>query len=75
MTVAETHAKIAMRCRDIAKLFKPGAKVTVVVRNPAADREPHSAAMMVGDDDLSDMQDAIRYLATRDEKRLEPSDV
>jgi hypothetical protein len=63
------HAEIAEHCGEIAKLFKPGAKVTVIVRNPG-EGVGHSAAMAVGDDDLAQVISAIEYLRTREELAL-----
>lgn len=70
MTTAEVHASIADYCAEIAKMFRPGAKVTVIVRNPEFDKEPHSAAMLVGDDDLDSVSAAVGYLKQREEKSL-----
>lgn len=68
MTIADMHAEIADHCAAIAKLFLAGAKVSVVVRNPAIDKEPHSAAVFIGDDDADQVIAAIQALcATRPE--------
>lgn len=69
MTVQQTHFEIARLCGEVSDLFKPGSKITVVVRNPSADKEPHSAALTVGDDDIDQAIAALQYLKVRDEKR------
>jgi hypothetical protein len=71
MTVAEAHAEVAEHCAQIAKLFKPGAKITILVRNPDwCTKEPHSGDMTVGDDDLAEAIAALTYLKDRKEVSL-----
>jgi hypothetical protein len=66
--LADTHEEIADYAARIAKLFKPGAKVTILVRNPARGGSgPHSADMIVTDDDLPSIKESIAYLQTRPE--------
>ncbi|MDE2105783.1 MAG: hypothetical protein KGL39_51640 [Patescibacteria group bacterium] len=69
--VYRAHELIAEFCADIAALFKSGARVSVVVRNPALDRtEKHSAAMFISDDDPDLVIEALNYLKGRDERTL-----
>lgn len=69
MTKREAHAEIASRCVEIADLFKPGAKVTVVVRNPEI-RSDHSADMFISDDDPDAVIEAIEHLRSRRDEKL-----
>jgi len=63
VTIEETHAEIAEHCGQISELFKPGARVTVLVRNPGIGQEgPYSADMTVGDDDLTEVIASLTYL-------------
>jgi len=72
LSTREVHWAIADHCGEIAKLFKPGAKVSVIVRNPAADEtEPHSAAMLVSDDNPDQIIAALEHLKKREEQKLE----
>lgn len=66
----EVCNEIASHCADIADLFKPGAKVTVIVRNPSQDKEPHSAALTVGNDDFDHVAEALEYLRKWEEQKL-----
>lgn len=68
--VVTTHQEIADHCAAIAKLFKPGALVTVIVRNPGSDRTPHSAAMLVGDDSIDSVCEAALCLKEREERKI-----
>ncbi len=66
MTVAETHAEVAEHCAQVAKLFKPGAKVTILIRNPSqADGD-----MVVSDDAIDSAIAALERLKTKEEKHL-----
>jgi hypothetical protein len=65
VTKADTHLEISEYCEEIAKLFRPGAKVSVIVRNPSFDRTPHSASMLVTLDDIGEISGALEYLKTR----------
>ena len=47
---------------EIEPLFKSGARITMVVRNPSADREPHSGALLVTNDDIDTAIEALQYL-------------
>jgi len=71
MTLIETHAEVADHAAAIAKLFKPGAKVSILIRNPnVAGKEPHSADMVVSDDDMGQVIESIEYLRKREERVL-----
>jgi hypothetical protein len=61
VTAAEAHVEIANHCAEIADLFKPGAKVSVIVRNPGHG-ESHSADMFVSDDDPAKVIESLEYL-------------
>ena len=65
MNVTDTHAEIVDHCAEIAELFKPGAKVTVLVRNPGRGQFTYSADMLVSDDDSKEVIKSIRYLEKR----------
>jgi hypothetical protein len=69
VTKSEAYFEIAEHCAQIAKLFKPGAKVTVLVRNPAV-RDDHSADMFVSDDEPDAVIAAVEYLKARPEEKL-----
>jgi len=69
VTKSEAHAEIAAHCSEIADLFKPGAKVSVVVRNPDI-RGDHSVEMFVSDDDPDAVIEAIEHLKTRPNETL-----
>lgn len=56
------HDSLAEHCEQIAKWFKPGAKVTILVRNPQV---PGDADVVVSNDDLAA---AIAALQRRAEK-------
>lgn len=69
MDVIGAHAIIANHCADIAALFRPGVRVTVIVRNPGHGVDG-SADLLVGDDDPDLLIAAIQYLRTRPERTL-----
>jgi hypothetical protein len=62
--VSIAHEDIAQHCAEIAKLFKPGALVTVVVRNPGYGVDG-SADMLISDDDPELVIKALEYLRQR----------
>lgn len=65
------HQEIANHCCAIEDLFKPGAKVSVIVRNPGQGSEPHSADIFVSNDnDFEALIEAIHYLRKREEQKL-----
>ena len=65
------HLKLADLCCEIEDCFNPGAKVTVLVRNPGADdKEPHSAAVIATNDSMEQIQAALAYLKAREEMHL-----
>jgi len=67
MTLAEVHNEIRYHCGEICDLFKSGAKVTVLVRNPGrGEQGPHSADMLVSDDDLDEVIKSLEYLKARE---------
>ncbi len=71
--LGKLHLQLADKCAEIADLFMPGTKITVLVRNPAYDKtEPHSAATICSDDTAAEMVAAIKYClgsAIRKERR------
>lgn len=72
MTLIEVHAEIAQHAGEIYRLFKAGAKVTILVRNPGLGKHgPHSADMIVSDDDMAAVQASVEYLRNRDEVKLD----
>lgn len=76
MNVTETHAEIADHCGRIAKYFKPGARVTVLIRNPvSAGQEEGSRDMLVSDDNIDLIIPALRRLQQREEKKLTLEDM
>lgn len=62
----EMRLNIATRMAEIADMFLPGAKVTVLVRRPQDDR----ADICVSDDEYSDMIALIRRCEARDAEAL-----
>jgi hypothetical protein len=66
MTLVEVNEEIGAHCEEIAKLFRPGAKVSVIVRNPNFDKTPHSAAALTTIDDIDELIGCLKYLKTRD---------
>jgi hypothetical protein len=79
MTLQETHAEIANYagevCKLVCTLFRPGAKVTILVRNPGKGSQtygPHGADLVVSDDDMDLVIESLRYLKEREERKLRP---
>jgi len=72
--LGSVHAVIAEHCAAIAGLFAPGAKVTVIVRNPVFDNVEHGGSLMIGDDEPEQVIGAVRYLAGRDARKLTEAD-
>jgi hypothetical protein len=65
------HAEVANHCGDIADLFKPGAKVTILIRNPSqADGD-----MVVTDDEIDLAMQALQRLKEKEEKKLSLEDM
>lgn len=64
LTLAEVADGVAAHLDDIKRLFKPGAKVTVLVRRP--EHEDDSQDFVLTDDDLTS---AIRALRIRTKTR------
>ncbi len=63
MTMSDLHVVLSDYCGEIARLFKNGAKVTILVRNPERDKtELHSAATICSDDTSENIISAIKYL-------------
>lgn len=73
ITIGEVHAEIAGHCGEIAALFKPGARVTVVVRNP--NEESKDADAIFTDDDLDLVIASIERLKKKDAKILKIEDL
>jgi hypothetical protein len=66
MTVADMHLVIANHAGEISDLFKPGAKVSIIVRNPSlADGD-----VFISDDSPEEVKRALDRLATKKEQRL-----
>jgi hypothetical protein len=67
MKLADLHRVIANHAGEIADLFKSGAKVSIVVRNPSlADGD-----VFISDDSIDEVQRALDRLAVKQEHRLE----
>lgn len=60
--VQRVHAQIADRCGEIAKLFKPGARVTVLVRNGTA-----AESLFITDDSIDEIIATLQALKERPE--------
>ena len=71
MTLSQVHAEIADHCGQIYELFKPGAKVTILVRN----HELNDADVLVTDDDIDAVVAALLRLKSHEEKKLTEGDV
>jgi hypothetical protein len=69
--IKNLHAEVANHCGEIADLFKPGVKVTVLVRNPAVD----DGDVLVTDDLIDLAIIALGKLKEKEERKLSPSDV
>jgi hypothetical protein len=65
------HAQVANHCGEIADLFKPGARVTVLVRNPGLD----DGDIVVTDDSIDAAIAALENLKRKDERKLTARDV
>lgn len=72
-TVAQVHFQIADHCREISYLFKPGARITVIVRNPS--NPTGEADMLVSDDDLDLVADALKRLTHKQKSKLSAEDL
>lgn len=71
MTLSEVHAEVAEHCSQVAKYFKPGAKVTILIRNPhLADGD-----MVVSDDSMDSAIGALARLKEKEEKKLSLEDM
>jgi len=66
MRLGEVHAEVAEHCAQVARLFKPGARVTILIRNPSlADGD-----MVVSDDQMDLVTAALLRLKQKEEKKL-----
>ena len=71
MTVGQVHAEVAEHCSQIARLFKAGARVTVLIRNPnLADGD-----MVVSDDETDLAVMALQRLKEKKEQKLSLEDL
>jgi hypothetical protein len=68
--VNQVHAEVAEHCSQIAHLFKPGARVTVLIRNPGLG----DGDMVVTDDSLDAAIAALENLKGKEERKLTASD-
>lgn len=66
MNVVEMHREIANHASKIRHLFKPGAKVSIVVRNPSLP----DGDVLVSDDQIDDVKRALDRLATKEVQHL-----
>jgi len=67
-----THARIANALGDLAPLFKPGCKLTFIMRNPA-DEESY---ILIGDDnDPEKIIETIRRSVSAELRTLSPDEV
>lgn len=71
MELINIHAEIANHCGDISDLFKPGVKVTVLVRNTKIT----DADVLVTDDEIDLMIAALLKLKQKEEQKLSSADV
>jgi hypothetical protein len=53
----DLHLELGGHLDEIAKLFKPGVRLTLVVRNPEQGPE---AGLVIGDDELDEAVEEIR---------------
>lgn len=58
MNLAQIHDRLADHCEDIAQLFKPGSKVTILVRHTKIE----DGDVVVTADDLGSVMAAIARL-------------
>jgi hypothetical protein len=66
MKLPEVHAEIAEHCGEISDLFKPGCKVTILVRNPSL----KDGDVLVSDDAIDAVVAALQRLKEKDEVKL-----
>jgi hypothetical protein len=71
MKPTELHAEIANHCGEIADLFKPGVRITILVRNPNLE----DADVLVTDDSIDSAIAALGKLKEKEERKLSPEDV
>lgn len=71
MDLTNLHAEIANHCGEISDLFKHGAKVTVLVRNPGLE----DGDVLVTDDQIDFVIIALGKLKEKEELRLKKEDV
>lgn len=66
--LTQLHADLAEHLEQIQQLFRPGAKVTLVVRNPGYG----DAGVVIGDDDLDEAVKEIRKRQEADRCKIQP---
>jgi hypothetical protein len=71
MTLTEVLAEVANHSGEIADLFKPGAKVKILIRNPGLDE----GDMAVTDDSFDSAIEALEKLKAKEERKLTHLDV
>lgn len=71
MDLKSLHAEVANHCGEISDLFKRGAKVTVLVRNP----DLEDGDMLVTDDQIDLVIAALGKLKEKEEMKLKKEDV
>lgn len=68
--LSRAHSEVADHCGEVAKLFKPGAKVTILIRNPHIE----DGDMVVSDDSMDLAISALARLKEKEEKKLSLED-
>lgn len=71
MTPTELHAQVANWAGEIADIFKPGVKITILIRNPGLD----DGDIVVSDDSLQLAIAALERLKTKEERKLSTLDI
>jgi hypothetical protein len=69
--LTEVHAEVPNHAGEIAELFRPGAKVTILVRNPGLD----DGDMVITDDAIDSAIAALQNLKAQEELKLTQRDV
>lgn len=71
MTLKNLEAEIANHSAQVAAIFKPGCKVTILVRNPGVE----GGLVLVTDDDINLAIASLQKLQSKEERKLTPGDV
>lgn len=71
MDLRQVHAEVAEHAGQVADLFKPGARVTILIRNPQLE----DGDIVVSDDSMESVIAAVQRLKEKEEKKLSLEDL